>query len=88
MKKVDYSSFASRMKDLLSYACSAFSVCNHCPAVRPPESGGFKVFTFKNPYLGNTCVPFLHWACSRQCAEAIEVPARREQLNSAAEQDR
>ena len=76
------------MKDLLASACSFFHVCNHCPAVRPPQSGGFKVFTFKNPYLGNTCVPFLHWACSRKCAEAIEVPARREQLNSAKEQDR
>ncbi len=40
----------------------------------------FQVFTFKNPYLGNTCVPFLHWSCSRECAEAIEVPARREQV--------
>lgn len=49
---------------------------------------GYKVYTFKNPYLGNTCVPFQHWACSRKCAEDIEVPAREEQLLTAQEQDR
>lgn len=49
---------------------------------------GYKVYTFKNPYLGNTCVPFQHWACSVECAEAIEIPARVEQIMSASEQDR
>ena len=46
------------------------------------------MYTFKNPYLGNTCVPFLHWACSLDCARDIEVPARLEQLQSAEEQVR
>ena len=46
------------------------------------------MFTFKNPYLGNTCVPFQHWACSLQCARAVEIPARREQLSQAEVQDR
>ena len=46
------------------------------------------MFTFKNPYLGNTCVPFQHWACSLQCARAVEIPARREQLCQAEVQDR
>jgi len=46
------------------------------------------VFTFKNPYLGNTCVPFQHWACSLPCAREVEIPARREQLSQAMEQDR
>ena len=41
------------------------------------------MFTFKNPYLGNTCVPFQHWACSRACAEAIEIPAHLEQMRAA-----
>ena len=45
------------------------------------------MFTFKNPYLGNTCVPFQHWACSLDCAREIEVPARREQLLDARLQD-
>ena len=47
-----------------------------------------KVFTFKNPYLGNTCVPFQHWACSLACAREVEIPARREQLQDRKEQDR
>ena len=46
------------------------------------------MFTFKNPYLGNTCVPFQHWSCSLQCARAVEIPARREQLCQAEVQDR
>lgn len=49
---------------------------------------GFKVITFKNPYLGNTCVPFQHWACSLSCAMAIEIPAREEQIAAARELDK
>ena len=49
---------------------------------------GFKVITFKNPYLGNTCVPFQHWACSLTCAQAIEIPARHEQIAAARELDK
>jgi hypothetical protein len=44
---------------------------------------GYKVITFKNPYLGNTCVPFQHWACSIDCAMALEIPARLEQIAAA-----
>lgn len=44
---------------------------------------GYKVITFKNPYLGNSCVPFQHWACSLECAKALEVPARMEQIAAA-----
>ena len=44
---------------------------------------GYKVITFKNPYLGNTCVPFQHWACSHECARAVEIPARKEQILAA-----
>ena len=58
----------------------------HCSVVKKIGDSGFKIFTFKNPYLGNTCVPFIHWACSYTCAQAIEVPAREEQLSSAKEQ--
>jgi hypothetical protein len=47
-----------------------------------------QVITFKNPYLGNTCVPFQHVACSNTCARAIEIPARHEQQLSARRQDR
>ena len=49
---------------------------------------GYKVITFKNPYLGNTCVPFQHWACSLECATNLEVPAREEQIAAARELDR
>lgn len=46
------------------------------------------MITFKNPYLGNTCVPFQHWACSIDCAKALEIPARIEQIAAAQELDR
>lgn len=49
---------------------------------------GYKVITFKNPYLGNTCVPFQHWACCLDCATNLEVPAREEQIAAARELDR
>lgn len=45
------------------------------------------MITFKNPYLGNTCVPFQHWACSLSCAKDLEVPARLEQIAKARELD-
>ena len=45
------------------------------------------MITFKNPYLGNTCVPFQHWVCSLKCAHALEVPARLEQIAKAKELD-
>jgi len=48
---------------------------------------GYKVITFKNPYLGNTCVPFQHWACSLECARAVEIPARKEQISAARQLD-
>jgi hypothetical protein len=49
---------------------------------------GYKVITFKNPYLGNTCVPFQHWACSHRCATDIEIPAREEQITAAKDLDK
>ena len=45
------------------------------------------MITFKNPYLGNTCVPFQHWACSMECARSVEIPARLEQISAARELD-
>ncbi|GFO35550.1 leucine-rich repeat-containing protein 8e [Plakobranchus ocellatus] len=53
----------------------------------PHVFAGYKVITFKNPYLGNTCVPFQHWACSMECARAVEIPARLEQISAARELD-
>merc|ERR1712126_799032 len=64
------------------------NLCGNCSKVRHIGESGYKIFTFKNPYLGNTCVPFIHWACSYECAQEIEVPARKQQLKSAKEQDR
>lgn len=78
----------TRIKNYISNLCEHLELCANCSVPRPHSSPGFKVFTFKNPYLGNTCVPFQHWACSRECAQEVEVPARAEQLTSAREQDR
>ena len=76
------------IQDELSVLFEGLNLCGSCPATRPVSEAGYKVYTFKNPYLGNTCVPFLHWACSLDCAREIEVPARLEQLQSAEEQVR
>lgn len=48
---------------------------------------GYSTVTFQNPYLGNTCVPFQHWACSKQCASAIDGPAKKLQLEGAKKWD-
>ena len=72
------------MSDNLFY----LQLCSNCSMPGYKTSSSFKVFTFKNPYLGNTCVPFQHWACSLECARAVEIPARREQLSQAEVQDR
>ena len=76
----------NRLKNNLSELVTQLNLCGHCSVVKQIGDSGFKIFTFKNPYLGNTCVPFIHWACSYTCAQAIEVPARKEQLSSAKEQ--
>lgn len=78
----------TRLRDYVCDRYFDFNVCGHCPTAKCHGNPGYKVFTFKNPYLGNTCVPFQHWACCLACAEAIEIPARREQLRTAREQDR
>ena len=54
--------------------------CENCSTVRNVNEPGYKVFTFRNPYLGNTCVPFLHWACDYNCAKDIEIPGKVEKI--------
>ena len=55
--------------------------CENCSTVKDMNEPGFKVFTFRNPYLGNTCVPFLHWACDYNCARDIEIPGKGPSIN-------
>ncbi|KFM78050.1 Leucine-rich repeat-containing protein 8A, partial [Stegodyphus mimosarum] len=89
--KINYFAGSYVPSMLIDYICSIyfdFNVCYKCFSANLKSRPGYKVYTFKNPYLGNTCVPFQHWACSLQCAEAIEVPAREEQLLTAMQQDR
>ncbi|XP_052768342.1 uncharacterized protein LOC128222068 [Mya arenaria] len=71
------------LKDYLCGVYDMFNVCQNCPKACLSNKQGFKVITFKNPYLGNTCVPFQHWVCSVKCAQALEVPARLEQIAKA-----
>jgi hypothetical protein len=78
----------TRVKEFLCALCEGLELCAACSAARPAAAPSYKVFTFKNPYLGNTCVPFQHWACSLPCAREVEIPARREQLMDRREQDR
>ncbi|KAI8788254.1 hypothetical protein BgiMline_007572 [Biomphalaria glabrata] len=75
------------LKDYIADIYRLFNICHHCNKACFTNSNGFKVITFKNPYLGNTCVPFQHWACSRECAKAVEIPARLEQISAARELD-
>ncbi|XP_023324815.1 uncharacterized protein LOC111698656 [Eurytemora carolleeae] len=75
------------VKEYLSLKANNAELCDQCSRVLTSSSPSYRVFTFKNPYLGNTCVPFQHTACTLLCAEDIEIPARREQMNSARQQD-
>ncbi|XP_069672862.1 leucine-rich repeat-containing protein 58-like [Periplaneta americana] len=75
------------LQEYMSDIYPNFSICDNCNSAVPYSSSGYRVFTFKNPYLGNTCVPFQHWACSRSCAEAIEIPAHQEQMRAAERMD-
>ena len=77
-----------RLKNYISDMVNTVNPCENCSTVKGFHDPGFKVFTFRNPYLGNTCVPFLHWACDYNCAREIEIPARRQQILSAKEQDK
>ncbi|XP_069117472.1 uncharacterized protein [Argopecten irradians] len=84
--KIDFykdPSVALVLKDYISDIYHLFRVCHFCASACLPDQIGYKVITFKNPYLGNTCVPFQHWACSIDCAKALEVPARMEQIQAA-----
>lgn len=74
--------------DYIAESYRYFQICAKCATAKIYHQPGFKVITFKNPYLGNTCVPFQHWACSLNCAMEIEIPAREEQILAAREQDR
>lgn len=80
----------SRLKNYISDLCIHVNLCEaeDCTTVKNVSKPGYKVFTFRNPYLGNTCVPFLHWACDYDCARDIEIPARRQQILAAIEQDK
>ncbi|KAH3853390.1 uncharacterized protein LOC127875269 [Dreissena polymorpha] len=78
---------ASVLKDYLCDVYEMFNVCHKCARASSSNKPGFKVITFKNPYLGNTCVPFQHWVCSLECARDLEVPARHEQVRKMKEAD-
>ncbi|RUS71715.1 hypothetical protein EGW08_020525 [Elysia chlorotica] len=75
------------LKDYIADIYSLFNICHNCNTACLSNRNGYKVITFKNPYLGNTCVPFQHWACSMECARAVEIPARLEQISAARELD-
>ncbi|ESO94194.1 hypothetical protein LOTGIDRAFT_232454 [Lottia gigantea] len=81
-------SIALVLKDYISDIYNLFNICHNCNTSSLSYKSGYKIITFKNPYLGNTCVPFQHWACSADCARALEVPARIEQIQASKELDR
>ncbi|XP_041352885.1 uncharacterized protein LOC121371222 isoform X1 [Gigantopelta aegis] len=78
---------AHGLKDYIADIYDMFHICHYCNKACLAHLHGYKVITFKNPYLGNTCVPFQHWACSKECAEKLEVPARKEQIAAAMKLD-
>ncbi|KAI5748212.1 hypothetical protein M8J77_023112 [Diaphorina citri] len=77
--------FPGPLVDYIAREYNQYHVCHYCNSAEPLDRSGYKVFTFKTPYLGNTCVPFQHWACSYQCAEDIERPAHAEQRSDSAQ---
>ncbi|KAI0229575.1 hypothetical protein LSAT2_019995 [Lamellibrachia satsuma] len=81
-------SVAPVLRDYITSIYTMFNVCVFCNTAKLLNQAGYKVITFKNPYLGNTCVPFQHWACSLTCAMGVEIPARHEQIAAAQELDR
>ncbi|XP_050404078.1 uncharacterized protein LOC126820265 isoform X2 [Patella vulgata] len=81
-------SVAIVLRDYIADIYSLFNICHNCYTATLANKPGYKIITFKNPYLGNTCVPFQHWACSADCARALEVPARIEQIQASQELDR
>ncbi|GAB1601363.1 uncharacterized protein LOC115217462 [Argonauta hians] len=90
-QKIDFynnSCIADILKDYISELYYKFYLCHYCKQALLRHLPGYKVITFKNPYLGNSCVPFQHWACSLDCAKALEVPARIEQIAAATKLDR
>lgn len=89
--KIDYyadPSVAKVLEGYISEIYPRFNICGYCNTAKLRTQAGYKVITFKNPYLGNTCVPFQYWACSMSCAQAIEIPARLEQITAAQDLDR
>jgi len=80
-------SIPPRIRQILTALADKKELCDACSRVLELLDPHYRVFTFKNPYLGNTCVPFQHTACSLECARDIEVPARLEQQDSARQQD-
>ncbi|WAR19521.1 LRC8A-like protein, partial [Mya arenaria] len=68
-------------KALVGSKKNFFTDENVAPVLKDYLCGVYDMFN--NPYLGNTCVPFQHWVCSVKCAQALEVPARLEQIAKA-----
>uniref|UniRef100_A0A8D8V6H5 Leucine-rich repeat-containing protein 7 n=1 Tax=Cacopsylla melanoneura TaxID=428564 RepID=A0A8D8V6H5_9HEMI len=77
--------FPTPLADYIGRQYRSYHVCDYCNSAESLDRPGYKVYTFKTPYLGNTCVPFQHWACSYQCAEDIERPAHAEQRSHSAQ---
>uniref|UniRef100_A0A1B6ICK5 Leucine-rich repeat-containing protein 58 n=1 Tax=Homalodisca liturata TaxID=320908 RepID=A0A1B6ICK5_9HEMI len=67
------------LQDYVAMVYTKYKICAFCSAAFDESKTGFRVFTFKNPYLGNTCVPFKHWTCSHKCGMALEEPAHRQE---------
>ncbi|XP_001945717.2 uncharacterized protein LOC100162005 [Acyrthosiphon pisum] len=71
------------LKHYMSLTYLNYNICNFCNVATDCSKPGYSTVTFLTPYLGNTCVPFQHWACSKECVLAIEGPAKKLQLEGA-----
>jgi len=71
------------LKNYMSLTYLNYNICNFCNIATDCTIPGYTTVTFLTPYLGNTCVPFQHWACSKECVLAIEGPAKKLQIEGA-----
>lgn len=76
------------LKYYMSLTYLSYNICNFCNKATYWSILGYSTVTFMTPYLGNTCVPFQHWACSSQCVKAIEQPAKKLELEAGKRTDK
>lgn len=86
--RIDYwnsKSLAPVVCKILDNAQSQFKICDHCFVAKPLEVQGYEVCWLVESILGLRHVPFRHFACSLDCASALQRGFRTTQARLMAE---